>query len=161
MHCGRRWSGLVFACGLGCEGGPAAPYDPSQGFEATSSGTSGASEGTTFDGAAHCEATEQCEAGFCVAPYDAGAGTGDMGMGPAACVPECVPVGALDRWCIDDAACCDGASCDAIDGFCVAEPADTSESSIGESWSTGSSEGSSTGETSSSGTTASESSSTG
>ncbi|MBC8069561.1 MAG: hypothetical protein IAG13_14585, partial [Deltaproteobacteria bacterium] len=113
------------------------------------SGSSGASEGTTFDGTTACQASEECEAGFCVAPYDAGAGTGGLGMGPAACVPECVPIEALDRWCIDDAACCDGSTCDPIDGFCVAEPAGTSESSIGESWSTGSSSdgsGSSSGE---------------
>jgi hypothetical protein len=77
-----------------------------------------------------------------VAPYDAGAGTGPLGMGTAACVPECVPVGALDRWCIDDEACCDGSRCDALDGFCVGEPAGSSDSSIGESWST-SGEGSS------------------
>jgi hypothetical protein len=152
---------------LGCESSPAAPYDPSQAFDSTDgSGTSGTGEGTTFDGTTPCQASDECEVGFCVAPYDAGAGTGDVGagMGPGACVPECVPVGALDRWCIDDAACCDGSTCASIDGFCVAEPAGTSESSIGESWSTDSSgEGSSSGsgEASSSGTSAGESSSSG
>ncbi|MBC7975505.1 MAG: hypothetical protein H7138_11020 [Myxococcales bacterium] len=148
---------------LGCESSPAAPYDPSQAFASTGgSGTSGTSEGTTFDGTTGCQASRECEAGFCVAPYDAGAGTGALGMGAAACVPECVPVGALHLWCIDDDACCDGSSCDPIDGFCVGEPADTGESSIGESWSTGSSSdgsGSSSGEASSSETTAGESSS--
>jgi hypothetical protein len=60
MHGGRSWSGLVFACVLGCESSPAAPYDPSQAFDATgSSGTSGTTAGTTFDGTTECQASRQ------------------------------------------------------------------------------------------------------
>ncbi len=111
-------------------------------------GTTGTSEGTTFGGPNECGGSADCEAGYCVAPYDAGAGMGTAGMGTAVCVPECVPVDALDRWCIDDGSCCDGLSCDDRDGFCLA-PAASSDETIGESWSTDESTSGSGGATSS------------
>jgi hypothetical protein len=53
---------------------------------------------------------------FCVAPYD----VGGVGKGPAACVPECVGENDLQRWCVDDDACCEGLLCREVDGFCEA-----------------------------------------
>jgi hypothetical protein len=155
---GRSWSGLVFACVLGCEADPGASPGTTNAAESTGTlGSSSTGEGTTFQGAAACEASTDCEAGYCVAPYDPGAGTGAAGMGTASCVPECVPEAALERWCIDDVSCCDALACDSRDGFCVAASG-TSEGTIGESWSTGSSSESSSG--SSSGDTSSSSEST-
>lgn len=78
----------------------------------------------------------QCEAGFCVAPYDAGAGPGVAGRGPAACVPACVPTQALDRWCIDDAACCANLTCDPVDGLCRDVGATTGSSTGLDDWGT-------------------------
>jgi len=139
MHRGRCCSGLLLACALGCETSPAAPAETSSPAESSgSTGTVGSSEGTTFAGPSPCTASSDCESGFCVAPYDAGAGTGPAGMGTPSCVPECVPPDALDRWCLDDAACCDGSVCDRRDGFCIALGG-SSEETIGESWSTDSS----------------------
>lgn len=159
MAPGRRWSGLLVACALGCETSPAAPAESTSGADGNAtSGSSGTSEGTTFGGPSACTASGDCEAGYCVAPYDPGGGSGSAGMGMAACVPECVPEDALDRWCIDDASCCEGLSCDHRDGFCVG-PSSTSEGTIGASWSTGDDTSSDGGETSSS--SGGESSSTG
>lgn len=71
---------------------------------------------TTYEGPIACERSEECAGGFCVAPYDGGG----AGMGEAWCVPECVPVDALDRWCIDDTSCCASLQCDPVDGLCRA-----------------------------------------
>ena len=80
-------------------------------------GTSSTGEaGTTYDGPVPCERSEDCAGGFCVAPYDGGG----VGMGAASCVPECVPVDALDRWCIDDTSCCASLQCNPVDGLCRA-----------------------------------------
>jgi hypothetical protein len=70
-------------------------------------------------------------------------------MGMALCVPTCIPEDTLDLWCIDDASCCDGLACNAIDGFCSGGPGTSSESTIGETWAVDSSSG----DTSSSGST--------
>ena len=88
--------------------------------------TGGSSDGTTaVPGPDACEVTEDCEGGFCVAPYDAGASL----RGAAACVSTCVGQDDLTLWCIDDAACCEGLSCNAVDGFCVGAGATSSSSS--------------------------------
>lgn len=90
--------------------------------------TGGTTSGTTaVPGPDACEASEECGEGFCVAPYDAGASVRGMTL----CVSTCVDADDLQRWCIDDAACCDGLSCNAVDGFCVGEPVEDSTSSSG------------------------------
>ena len=38
-----------------------------------------------------------------------------------------MPEDALDLWCIDDAWCCEGLECDAIDGFCSGGPGTSSD----------------------------------
>lgn len=61
-----------------------------------------------------CEATSDCEAGVCVAPYDPG---GKNPIGEPKCVSSCVQPGDSTRYCIDDGSCCEGLSCDP-QGFC-------------------------------------------
>jgi hypothetical protein len=126
------------ACALGCEsaGGAASTSGPSD--DETSSGSTTTGGGTTFGDAVPCDASVECEPGVCVAPYDPGAGpaagSGAAGMGMAACVPSCIGEDALDLWCIDDASCCEGLACNAIDGFCSGGPGTSSDSTIGETW---------------------------
>jgi hypothetical protein len=60
-----------------------------------------------------CSTELPCEAGYCVAPWD----EQTRMRGVAECVAECVGELALDRFCIDDASCCEGLEC-AIDGLC-------------------------------------------
>ncbi len=33
----------------------------------------------------------------------------------------CVPQTDLQRWCFDDASCCEGLRCNRVDGFCVGD----------------------------------------
>lgn len=139
---------MLLACALGC-GSATAPQSSSTTGGGDSTGTTGSTGGTTYDGATPCTASEVCEGGFCVAPYDGGAPTVAMGMGDAVCVATCVPELALDRWCIDDAACCAGLSCGTIDGLCVG-PGGSSDTTVGDSWVTvGDDSSSGTGATSS------------
>jgi hypothetical protein len=61
-----------------------------------------------------CSTELPCEAGYCVAPWDASA---EPPRGPAECVPACVGELDLDRFCIDDASCCEDLEC-SLDGLC-------------------------------------------
>ena len=92
---------------LGCR-----PLESTPGSETeTSSETaSGTSDG--FPEPDECVSSEECEGGYCVAPWD-----GQPPRGPAECVDSCV--GELDfaRYCIDDASCCEGLVC-SNDGLC-------------------------------------------
>lgn len=131
--------GLVAVCALGCVTTAAAP-DPTD-STATDTGTTTGTGSTTYDPPVACAGSDECAPGRCVAPYDAGTG----GRGDALCVDACVPELALDRWCIDDAACCDGLECGAVDGLCVRADAGA-DTSIGETWATlGTSDDSSSG----------------
>lgn len=123
------------ACVLGCEGVDAAD-DPSTGnATAADTTTTGTTGGTTYDAPTTCASSEECDGGFCVAPYDAGAATAQAGMGEPVCVATCVPELALDRWCLDDAACCGGLQCNPSDGLCTG-PGGSSEGTVGDSWAT-------------------------
>jgi hypothetical protein len=100
-------------------------------MESTSADT-GSTTGTgstTYDDPLACAGSDACAPGFCVAPYEVGNG----GPGDAQCVDACVPELALDRWCIDDAACCEGLVCGSLDGLCVRE-GDSADTSSGETW---------------------------
>ncbi len=61
-----------------------------------------------------CSAEMPCAAGYCVAPWDASA---EPPRGSAECVSECVAELDLDRFCIDDASCCEDLEC-SLDGLC-------------------------------------------
>lgn len=126
------WVGST--CALGCEsaGGSATTSGPSD--EGTSSGSSTTGGGTTFGDAVPCTESAQCSDAVCVAPYDPGAGTGMLGMGAPVCVPSCVAEDALELWCIDDASCCEGLECSAIDGFCRAPAGTSTGGTVGETW---------------------------
>jgi hypothetical protein len=125
---------VASTCALGCEsaGGSATTTGPSD--EGTSSGSSTTGGGTTFADAVPCSASAECSDGVCVAPYDPGAGPGSLGMGAPVCVPSCVPEDALELWCIDDASCCEGLECSAIDGFCVGPGGTSTDGTVGETW---------------------------
>ena len=131
-----RIAGLVLAAGLlGCSGGSStstSATDTESG--GTSSTSSSGAAATTTQPPDMCESTEDdcAEEGlFCVAPYDAGGG----GKGVAACVPECVAERDIQRWCIDDDACCEGLLCREVDGYC--EPPDLPGTGSGSSTGTG------------------------
>jgi hypothetical protein len=126
---------LLCACVLGCESVDSAKDPSTGGASAADTTTTGTTGGTTFDAPTTCASSDECDGGFCVAPYDAGAATTQAGMGEAVCVATCVPELALDRWCLDDAACCGGLQCSASDGLCVG-PAGSSDGTAGESWAT-------------------------
>jgi hypothetical protein len=141
---------FLLALAIACGDAPATvpPERMTTGAETTTGGTT---DGTTaVPGPDACEASEDCGEGFCVAPYDAGTSV----RGAAACVSTCVEADDLQRWCIDDAACCEGFSCSAVDGFCVGGAVDGSSSS-----GTGTSTGTQTSSSSSEGGSGSESSS--
>ncbi|MBL8944233.1 MAG: hypothetical protein JNK45_13835 [Myxococcales bacterium] len=126
---------LLCACVLGC-GGVGATDDPSTGTAtAADTTTTSTTGGTTYDAPTSCASSEECDGGFCVAPYDAAAATAQAGMGEPVCVGACVPELALDRWCLDDAACCGGLQCNPTDGLCVG-PSGSSDGTAGESWAT-------------------------
>lgn len=122
---------------LGCEATATGSDSTPPGSGGETSTSTGAAAGTTFDDALTCAGSPECDGGYCVAPYDAGAGASipAMGMGAPVCVDACVPELALDRWCLDDAACCDGLRCTATDGLCTLASTDA-DSSVGESWAT-------------------------
>lgn len=141
VRCRPLVVGLVAVCALGCVTTAAAP-DPTDSTSADTGTTTGTGS-TTYDPPVACAGSDECAPGHCVAPYDAAS----EGRGDAVCVDACVPELALDRWCIDDAACCDGLECGAIDGLCVRPDAGT-DTSVGETWATlGTSEDSSSGGT--------------
>jgi hypothetical protein len=75
-----------------------------------------------------CSVELPCEAGYCVAPWD----EQTRMRGVAQCVAECVGELELDRFCIDDASCCEGLEC-AIDGLCEPPWQPSSESDSGTS----------------------------
>lgn len=80
-------------------------------------------EGTTTGSPDECAASNECVDAVCVAAWDPETDT----RTPAACVPECVVADDLARFCIDDAACCEGLVCNEADGLC-ASPSDSSSS---------------------------------
>lgn len=105
--------------------------DDNGGTTQSSSSTGDAESETTFSTPLACTQSSDCEktvAPFCVAPYDPGSGT----IEDAACVTECVSVGDLARACRDDAGCCEGLLCSAVDGFCTPEPVASTSSSGGD-----------------------------
>ncbi len=117
---------MVVSCN-GAAGGGSTSGDDEAADEASKgdSGTSGM-VGTGPVPPSPCESSEACgDDLFCVAPWDAGTGQ----RGEAACIPACVGTNALDRWCIDDAACCEGLRCNEVDGFCLPLPEATSTGS--------------------------------
>lgn len=118
----------------GCERAGAATTSGAAETSSAADSTGGVTGETTYTSPSACAATDECADGFCVAPYDAGAGTGAAGMGAPVCVPQCVPADALQLWCLDDAACCAGLRCNEIDGLCGASAG--SSSTVGESWAT-------------------------
>jgi hypothetical protein len=86
-----------------------------------------------------CEASSDCDDARCVASWDAALDE----RGPAECVSECVGDTDLARFCLDDAACCDGLRCNEVDGLCTPIEAGTS-STTGAGTSEGSDDDSST-----------------
>lgn len=155
-----RVAGVLFVCAQGCAATPP-NSDPSSSADEGSATTSSTSGGaTTFSAATPCESTEDCAAagGFCVAPFDAGAPTIALGRGPSVCIDECVAELALDRWCSDDAACCDALACSDLDGLCRGTDA-TSSTGVS-TWATVGEDTSSSGEATGE-TTASDGSGTG
>ena len=127
---------------LACRSGGSGDDEPAEQADLSSEG------GETSPDA--CSAELPCEAGYCVAPWDAQTSM----RGVAECVPECVGELELDRFCIADASCCEGLEC-AIDGLCEPpwQPGSESESSGTESGSESS--GSESGSTSDTGSTTS------
>lgn len=99
--------------------------------------TSTAESGETSPDA--CASDQPCEAGYCVATWDASTQT----RGAAECVAECVGELELARFCIADASCCAGLEC-AIDGLCEPPWQPGSESDSGSSDSGSSDSGSET-----------------
>ena len=143
-----RSSLFALACALGCEAAGTAASTTGPTDELTSGGSTTTGSGTTFDDAMPCSASAECETGVCVAAYDPGLGAGAGAAGMAVCVLECIAEDALDLWCIDDASCCEGLECNAIDGFCSGAPGATSEGTIGETWMVESSSGDASSDTS-------------
>ncbi len=70
-----------------------------------------------------CASSTECDPEFCVAPWDP---EREPPRGPTECVSECVGELDLQRFCIDDASCCEGLIC-AADGLCE-PPFDATES---------------------------------
>lgn len=94
---------------------PSCNGEPEPNSDATQSGsTTGAPDA--------CMAGDDCPDAFCVAPWDAELGQ----RAPAECVAECITNDDLTRFCIDDASCCEGSRCNAGDGLCAAEAAESS-----------------------------------
>ncbi len=128
---GRRGAaalGLLIACGCGSTPSPAPERaDDDQSGLATTGTTSGQPLATGLDelppGA--CERSSDCEpedAPFCAAPYD----PGTQAVGEGACVASCIRADDLARFCLDDAGCCEGLSCNPVDGFCQGESGSSS-----------------------------------
>ncbi len=149
--------GLLALCACPSNPAPAPSNDDDpQGIDTSSStgGPGGAS--TTFSDPDACVQSTDCADGHCVAPYDPGTQT----IGPSVCVQACVDAGDLARACRDDGSCCDGLTCNPVDGFCNAQDDGTSSSS-GSGSSTSEDTGTSGGSTSSGGASSSSSSSSG
>ena len=79
----------------------------------------------------------------CVAPYDPYDPGEVSGKGAPICVDDCVAVNELQKWCMDNDACCQGLRCRSIDGLCEPSPHATSTGSTTDTGTTGS--GSTTG----------------
>lgn len=118
---------LLILVPISCNGAPSGgsttgddDAEAEAGQDAT--GTSGSGQTTTMPPAT-CESTEDCgdQELFCVAAWDPGTAQ----KGEAACVASCVEANAIDRWCIDDAACCENLRCNEVDGFCLPLPGGT------------------------------------
>jgi hypothetical protein len=105
----RSWGIALLVSLSGCGGsGAEAEADQGGGSQANESG--GGEAG--FPEPDACGASEDCSGEFCVAAW-----SGQPPRGPAICVAECVEAFDLQRFCIDDAACCEGLDC-SIDGLC-------------------------------------------
>jgi hypothetical protein len=88
--------------------------DPSTDPTTTSSTTAPSEDSSSSGGGADgCNAANQCEAGYCVAPY------ADNDRGDFVCVPDCVVPGDESSWCFDAAACCDADATCTERGYCV------------------------------------------
>jgi hypothetical protein len=152
---------MVLLAAPACRGGSTGADGSSTGAEAESGSTAGA--GTTFGMPDACMSSEECEtSGHCIAPYDPAPDEGTAMRGAAACVDACIEEDDLQRWCLDDDACCGELRCNAVDGFCE-RPRPIGESSSGTAGDASTTSSGTLGETSSSsdsGSTA-ESSSTG
>jgi hypothetical protein len=99
---------------VACRVGSPAPASEETGSE-SGSDTSTETGDPDYMDPDECRSSADCEDGeVCVAPYDPGA---DPPRGVAVCVGECVEALDLDKYCFDDAACCEGLSC-AADGLC-------------------------------------------
>ena len=67
-----------------------------------------------------CRTSDECNGGFCAAPFEPAAETNLPGTrGPLACTFTCVPTRDDSLWCGDDAACCDPAATCTLRGYCV------------------------------------------
>lgn len=127
---------MLLACAQGCAATPPSEDPSPSGEDSATTSTSSGGGTTTFSAATPCDATAECEAagGYCVAPFDAGAPTIAQGRGASVCVDACTEELALDRWCSDDASCCEGLACSAIDGLC--RGADATSSTGASTWAT-------------------------
>lgn len=63
-----------------------------------------ADDDSSTTGEPECGASAECDAAFCVAPFDPKLGV--FGRGPFECVVECVVLEDELRWCADADACC-------------------------------------------------------
>lgn len=107
----------ILAAAVACRGGSPGGEGSSTGGAATSEST--AAVGTTFATPDACMLSDDCEtSGHCIAPYDPAPDEGSAMRGPAACVDACIEEDDLQRWCLDDEACCGELRCNAVDGFC-------------------------------------------
>ncbi len=77
-------------------------------------GGSDVDDGPTATEELACEASSDCPGDeVCVGAYEGEGGPGDF-----TCTADCVPEDFDELWCADDAACCEGLTCDML-GFCV------------------------------------------
>ena len=114
---------VVAACGDDANGGTTSSGGGDDASTGTGTGTGTGTEGSdpTFGGNPPCEHSSECAdtmdaaMPYCVAPYDPGTSV----RGESVCVQTCVAEDDLGRWCVDDAACCEGLRCNEVDGFCL------------------------------------------
>lgn len=67
-----------------------------------------------------CRTSDECNGGFCAAPFEPAAEANLPGTrGPLACTFTCVPTRDDSLWCGDDAACCDPVATCTPRGYCV------------------------------------------
>lgn len=108
---------MVLLAAPACRDGSTGAEGSSTGAAAESESTAGA--GTTFGMPDACMSSEECEtSGHCIAPYDPAPDEGSAMRGAAACVDACIEEDDLQRWCLDDDACCGELRCNTVDGFC-------------------------------------------